>query len=211
MDRFTLARSGQNEIIIKKSRFITNLRRVSSNDDAEAFVTQVRAENKKANHNVWAARIGWPVSTERASDDGEPSGTAGSPTLRGLTSHDLSNVVAVTTRYFGGIKLGAAGLIRAYTDSVTQAIRELGIVQLIQQEELLVDCDYSQYQLIDNRLREHGILIEDSDFGAMVRLHIFVSDEDAIISRKIITECTSGTAQFSSGTPRTAEVPVSTK
>lgn len=80
MDRITLAQSGRNEIVIKKSRFITSMGRVATAEEAEAFVADVRRANRKANHNVWAARIGWPVSVERASDDGEPSGTAGAPT-----------------------------------------------------------------------------------------------------------------------------------
>lgn len=211
MDRYTLAVPGSNEIIIKKSRFITSLARVQSSAEAENFVAEVRAANKKANHNVWAARIDWPVAIERASDDGEPSGTAGSPTLRGLTSHDLSNVVAVTTRYFGGIKLGASGLIRAYSDSVTAAIVKLGIVQLIDQKELLASCNYSQYQLIENRLRDEGITVTSSDFTTDVRLHIYVDDAAEIITRKIITQCTNGAAIFAYGTTRTAEIPIPTK
>ncbi|WP_125572300.1 IMPACT family protein [Lacticaseibacillus songhuajiangensis] len=211
MDRFTLAAPGTNEIIIKKSRFITSMGRVQSAEEAEQFVAAVRSNNKKANHNVWAARIAWPVAVERASDDGEPSGTAGSPTLRGLTSHDLSNVVAVTTRYFGGIKLGASGLIRAYSDSVTAAIVKLGIVQLVNQKELLATCDYSQYQLIENRLRDVGVTAASSDFTTDVRLHIFVDEPTEIITRKIITQCTNGSANFAYGGSRTAEIPVPTK
>lgn len=211
MDRFTLAAPGTNEIIIKKSRFITSMARVQSGSEAEAFVASIRAENKKANHNVWAARIDWPVAIERASDDGEPSGTAGSPTLRGLTSHDLSNVVAVTTRYFGGVKLGASGLIRAYSDSITAAIMKLGIVQLVNQNELLATCEYNQYQLIENRLRDANIPVANSDFTTAVRLHIFVDSDAEIIARKIITECTNGTAKFELGEARTAEIPVAAK
>lgn len=208
MQRLTIAGPGSSEIIIKKSRFITSLARVTTNDEAEAFVAQVRAANKKANHNVWAARIAWPVAVERASDDGEPSGTAGAPTLRGLTSHDLSNVVAVTTRYFGGIKLGASGLIRAYTSGVTEAIRKVGLVELQQQDELLVTCDYSSYQPLLNKLREQNVTPDDSDFTSAVTLHLFLTAEQLAPVKALATELTSGQATFAQGGSRTAEVPV---
>lgn len=208
MQRLTIAGSGSNEIIIKKSRFITSLKRVTSSEEAEAFVAQVRADNKKANHNVWAARIDWPVAVERASDDGEPSGTAGSPTLRGLTSHDLSNVVAVTTRYFGGIKLGASGLIRAYTDSVTDAIRKVGMVELKHQDELLITCDYSTYQPMLNQLHEQHIAPDGTDFTETVTFHLFLTADQMASVKELATNLTSGQAQFNMGTSRTAEVPV---
>lgn len=208
MARLTLAQDGQTEIVIKKSRFITTMRRVDSAEAAEAVVAEVRAANRKANHNVWAARIGWPVSVERASDDGEPSGTSGAPTLRGLTSHDLSNVVAVTTRYFGGVKLGASGLIRAYTSSVTTAIQTLGIVRLEAQTEILVTVDYATYEPLLNRLRLAELPVENSDFATGVTLHLFLTEEQTAAARDLITEATAGKAEFATGITRTAEVPV---
>lgn len=207
MDRITLAQSGRNEIVIKKSRFITSMGRVASAEEAEAFVADVRRANRKANHNVWAARIGWPVSVERASDDGEPSGTAGAPTLRGLTVHDVSNVVAVTTRYFGGIKLGAAGLIRAYTQSVTEAISTLGLVQLVAERELNINTDYATYQVVDNYLREHE-LTATADFTDHVVIHVFLAAEQDAAVQAELTNITSAKVAFSFGSTRTAEVPL---
>lgn len=208
MTQLTIARDAQTEIDIKKSRFITSLHRVTSNAAAEDFVATVRRANRKANHNVWAARIGWPPTVERASDDGEPSGTAGSPTLRGLTTHDLSNVVAVTTRYFGGIKLGASGLIRAYTSAVTGAIRAAGIVRVERQTELLVDTDYSSYDPLMNELKEAGLPVSGTDFTAAVRMHLFLNAADMTRAQELITRQTSGKARFSTGSTRNAEIPV---
>lgn len=208
MDRFTLAQDGQTEIIIKKSRFITTMRRVDSAAEAEAVVAEIRQANRKANHNVWAARIGWPVSVERASDDGEPSGTAGAPTLRGLTQHDLSHVVAVTTRYFGGIKLGASGLIRAYTSSVTEAIKQLGIVRLEDQTERLVQTDYATYEPLLNQLRLANIPVDSSDFDAAVTLHLFLPADQLEAVDALITDFTAGRAELTTGSTRTVEIPV---
>ncbi|WP_196246217.1 YigZ family protein [Lacticaseibacillus zhaodongensis] len=208
MTKLTIARPTQTEIEIKKSRFITQLQRVSSNDAAEAFVAEVRATNRKANHNVWAARVGWPISVERASDDGEPSGTAGAPTLRGLTAHDLSNVVAVTTRYFGGIKLGASGLIRAYTSAVTAAIIDAGIVRIENQRELIVDTDYSSYDPLINLLKEEQLPVTSAEFTAAVRMHLFLNETDTARAQELITSYTKGRARFTNGATRNAEIPV---
>ncbi len=208
MARITIAHSGENEIIIKKSRFITSLQRVSTPEDAEAFVAQIRQANRKANHNVWAARIGWPVSVERASDDGEPSGTSGAPTLRGLTVHDVSNVVAVTTRYFGGIKLGASGLIRAYTEAVTSAIATVGLVTLVNQQDLAITTDYATYQLVDNYLRTEQIPVDSNDFTENVTVHVFLDADQLAKVQEALTNLTNAKATFTIGTSRTAEVPL---
>jgi uncharacterized YigZ family protein len=210
MHRITLKQSGENEIVIKKSRFITSLQRVQTAEEAEAFVETVRKANRKANHNVWAARIGWPVSVERASDDGEPSGTAGAPTLRGLTVHDVSNVVAVTTRYFGGIKLGASGLIRAYTESVTEAIAKLGLVELVDQKELIITTDYATYQVIDNYLRTHGIT-GNATFTEQVTVSVFLDDDALLSTQDALTNLTNAKAQFAVGGHQVVEVPIEDK
>ncbi|WP_127848938.1 YigZ family protein [Lacticaseibacillus hulanensis] len=207
MANITLKDGGENEIVIKKSRFITSLARVSSATEAEEFVASIRSANRKANHNVWAARIGWPVFVERASDDGEPSGTAGSPTLRGLTVHNVSNAVAVTTRYFGGIKLGASGLIRAYTDSVTEAIKKVGLVELVPEEELLITTDYATYQVIDNYFRNAEITITAS-FTEQVTISAFLDEAQRQQVQADLTELTSGKATFAAGAARTAERPI---
>lgn len=210
MSRITIAHAGENEIVIKKSRFITHLARVETPEAAEAFVAEIRRANRKANHNVWAARIGWPVSVERASDDGEPSGTSGAPTLRGLTVHDLSNVVAVTTRYFGGIKLGASGLIRAYTEAVTAAIEHVGMVELVAQRKLRITVDYATYQKVENYLRTADIPAE-AEFGAAVTISVYLSAAAIASTQTDLTELTNGQAVYTLGAERVAEVAVNAK
>lgn len=125
---YTIKHDGSYEIIIKKSRFICQLRRVESEAEAQAFIQAVKKEHYKANHHCSAFILRTVPEIKRSADDGEPSGTAGIPMLEVLEKQQLTNVVAVTTRYFGGIKLGAGGLIRAYTSSVVEALNAIGTV-----------------------------------------------------------------------------------
>ena len=109
----TIAKNTSNEMVIKKSRFICSIARVTSDEAAQQFINQISTENRKATHNCYAYMVGDRDQIQRESDNGEPSGTAGVPILESLQLAKLHNVVAVVTRYFGGIKLGAGGLIRA--------------------------------------------------------------------------------------------------
>ena len=127
----TIAKSGVSEIVIKGSRFICSLKRVHSEDEAKAFIQAVKKEHWKATHNCSAYLIGDQNEIQRAHDDGEPSGTAGVPMLEVLKKNDLRYVAAVVTRYFGGTKLGAGGLIRAYSRSVSTALKDIGIQPLL--------------------------------------------------------------------------------
>ena len=121
----TISQEGQEEIIIKGSRFICSLKRVTDEEEAKAFIQGVKKEHWKATHNCSAYLIGDTNHIQRAHDDGEPSGTAGVPMLEVLKKNDLRYVAAVVTRYFGGTKLGAGGLIRAYGKSVSSALRSI--------------------------------------------------------------------------------------
>ena len=118
-------------MVIKKSRFIWSIARVTSDEAAQQFINQISTENRKATHNCYAYMVGDRDQIQRESDNGEPSGTAGVPILESLQLAKLHNVVAVVTRYFGGIKLGAGGLIRSYSNSTTNAIHKAGLVQLV--------------------------------------------------------------------------------
>lgn len=117
------------EQIIKKSRFIVQMQRVQNETEAQDFIKQIQKNHNKANHNVWTYVLGPHSEIQRASDDGEPSGTAGTPMLEVLNNNQLRDVVVVQTRYFGGIKLGAGGLIRAYAGTLADAIMAGGLVQ----------------------------------------------------------------------------------
>ncbi|KRM86453.1 IMPACT family protein [Lacticaseibacillus thailandensis] len=204
----TIATSGQHEIVIKKSRFITTIQRVHTQEEFNDFWATVRAANKKANHNVGAARFGTAPLIERASDDGEPSGTAGAPTLRGLQVHELTDTAAVTTRYFGGIKLGASGLIRAYTQAVTATIQALGIVALEPRQALNITVDYANYQPLTAFLAAQGWPEEHPSFLADVTTTIYVPTPDVDDVRAQITDQTNGRAHIVTGAERIVEVPV---
>lgn len=139
----------EHELIIKKSRFITNLKRVTTEDEAIAFINQIKKQHYKANHNCSAFMIGEQHQIQRMSDDGEPSGTAGNPMLEVLKRNDVHNVVAVVTRYFGGIKLGAGGLIRAYAGAVAQAIETVGLVERLNMNNVTLTIEYAQLDKIN--------------------------------------------------------------
>ena len=142
MNYKTIKNDGICEEDIKKSRFICQLKRISTEDEGRQFIAEVKKEHYKATHSCSAMIVGEDALIKRSSDDGEPSGTAGVPMLTVLEKQGLTNVVAVVTRYFGGIKLGAGGLIRAYSGSVANALKEIGIVEVKEQEGLKITLTF---------------------------------------------------------------------
>ena len=131
MSLYTIVRDCQHEIVIEKSRFICTLKKAATEEEAQDFIKETKKKYWDATHNCSAYIIGESVAAQRSNDDGEPSGTAGLPMLEVLRKNNLHNVAAVVTRYFGGIKLGAGGLVRAYTNSVATAIEEAGIAEKV--------------------------------------------------------------------------------
>ena len=140
----TIKEAGQNELIIKKSRFIASFARTDTKEKAEAFVKEISKKYHDATHNTYAYTIGLNDDQVKASDNGEPQGTAGVVELRALQLMKLKNVTVVVTRYFGGIKLGAGGLIRAYSNSVTEAAKAIGVVKRVLQKELTFSIAYNR-------------------------------------------------------------------
>ena len=147
---YTITQDTVFEQTIKKSRFIAHLYRITSEEDAQAKIAAVRAANPKANHNCFAYMLGDDDHIQRMSDDGEPSGTAGSPILEVLKANDVHDVLAVVTRYFGGIKLGAGGLIRAYNGTPAAAIEACGKVERVLQMRLAIAIDYRHVDAMNN-------------------------------------------------------------
>ena len=131
MNLYTISCDFQHEIVIEKSRFICTLKKVATEEDAQEFIKEIKKKYWDATHNCSAYIVGENGMAQRSSDDGEPSGTAGLPMLEVLRKNNLHNVAAVVTRYFGGVKLGAGGLVRAYTSSVASAIEEAGIAEKV--------------------------------------------------------------------------------
>ncbi|WP_407281220.1 YigZ family protein [Lactococcus formosensis] len=159
---------------IKKSRFICHLKRVYTEEEARSFISEIKKEHHKANHNCSAFTLGDRQEIQRSSDDGEPSGTAGVPMLEILKKREITNVCAVVTRYFGGIKLGAGGLIRAYAGSVGHALDQVGLVKFVIQEQLILTLDYGNYDGLQRFLSAQGLIISESEFLSDVTVKLFV-------------------------------------
>ena len=174
----TIAKNTTYEQTIKKSRFICSIARVSSEEEAQQFITSIQAANKKATHNCFAYMIGDNDRIQRESDNGEPSGTAGIPILESLKLAKIHNVVAVVTRYFGGIKLGAGGLIRAYSNTTTEAIHQAGLVQRIKQAILKITVTYALHDPLLYYLKENNLEVAGEEYGVNVETSIYVNETD---------------------------------
>lgn len=170
----TIKKDFTSEEEIKKSRFICHLKRVYTEEEARAFIAAIKKEHFKANHNCSAFTLGDRQQIQRSSDDGEPSGTAGVPMLEILKRREITNVCAIVTRYFGGIKLGAGGLIRAYAGSVGHTLDHVGLVQIVSQEELILKLDYGNFDSLQRFLSHQGLSISESEFLADVTVKLFV-------------------------------------
>lgn len=207
MEFRTITQDGAAEQDIKKSRFLCQAKRVESEEEARAFIQAVKKEHYKATHNCSAFIVGEKSEIKRSSDDGEPSGTAGVPMLGVLENHDLTNVCVVVTRYFGGIKLGAGGLIRAYASSVALAIKELGIVQRKEQTSLQVELSYSQYQEYGNFLKEHELEEFDTQFTDKVQTLLYLDKENLQAIQDDLTDFYQGKVSYQEGGVREVEIP----
>lgn len=209
MEFRTIKKDGQVQEEIKKSRFICHIKRVTTEDEAREFINTIKKEHYKATHNCSAFILGERSEMKRSSDDGEPSGTAGAPMLGVLENHQLTNVCAVVTRYFGGIKLGAGGLIRAYAGSVALAIKEIGSVHIKEQLGLRLTLSYSQYQELPNFLKAKQLQEQDTAFTDQVQTTIFVDkdDKDSVIESLI--ELFNGKIDIVEQGLRKVEVPIS--
>jgi len=208
MEFRTIKEDGQVQEEIKKSRFICHAKRVYSEEEARAFITAIKKEHYKATHNCSAFIIGERSEIKRTSDDGEPSGTAGVPMLGVLENHNLTNVCVVVTRYFGGIKLGAGGLIRAYAGSVALAVKEIGIVEIKEQAGIQIQMSYAQYQEYGNFLKEHNLMELETNFTDQVDTIIFVDKEDKEDTKAALIEFFNGKVTLTDQGLREVEVPV---
>ena len=208
MECRTIKEDGQVQEEIKKSRFICHAKRVYSEEEARAFIAAIKKEHYKATHNCSAFIIGERSEIKRTSDDGEPSGTAGVPMLGVLENHNLTNVCVVVTRYFGGIKLGAGGLIRAYAGSVALAVKEIGIVEVKEQAGIQIQMSYAQYQEYGNFLKEHNLMELETNFTDQVETIIFVDKEDKETIKASLIEFFNGKVTLIDQGLREVEVPV---
>ncbi|QBO35914.1 YigZ family protein [Periweissella cryptocerci] len=197
----------QHEIVIKKSRFITNLKRVHSEDEAVAFINAIKKEHYKANHNTSAFVLGDRDEIQRASDDGEPSGTAGVPILEVLKRNEVHDVVAVVTRYFGGIKLGAGGLIRAYAGSAAEALAEVGLIQRVVMTTMDLTLEYPQFDTLNHWLSQNNYQTPVVNYTDKVNLTLPIETADIAHFTNSITELLNGRVVISVGDESFQEIP----
>ena len=208
MEFRTIKEDGQVQEEIKKSRFICYAKRVYSEEEARDFITAIKKEHYKATHNCSAFIVGERSEIKRTSDDGEPSGTAGVPMLGVLENHNLTNVCVVVTRYFGGVKLGAGGLIRAYAGSVALAVKEIGIIEIKEQAGIAIQMSYAQYQEYSNFLKEHNLMELETNFTDQVDTMIYVDKEDKENIKSALVEFFNGKVTLTDQGLREVEVPV---
>ncbi|MFI1970843.1 YigZ family protein [Streptomyces cinnamoneus] len=195
----TVEHEGVHEIEISRSRFICALAPAATEEEAQAFVARVRKEHPTARHHCWAYVIGADGSVQKASDDGEPGGTAGVPMLQMLVRRETRYVVAVVTRYFGGVKLGAGGLIRAYGGVVGEALDTLGTVTRRRFRLATVGIDHQRAGKLENELRATGRAVREVTYGADVSIEIGLPEADVAAFRAWLADTTAGAARFELG------------
>lgn len=181
------------ELVVEKSRFIAAVGRATDEAAAAAFIADVRKRHWHATHNCSAFRVGLETESQRSSDDGEPAGTAGKPILESLHRLGIRNAVVVVTRYFGGIKLGAGGLIRAYGAAAQAGIRAAGIVERARCLVLEIRCDYADWHRLERELRRAGRL-QPPVFAAEVTARVLVAPPDVDALHRQVADLTNGAA-----------------
>lgn len=204
----TVAGAGSHETEIRKSRFIGSVARATSEDGARAFIESVRKRHRNANHNCTAWAIGPGQRWQRSSDDGEPAGTAGIPMLEVLKRRDVTDTVAVVTRYFGGIKLGAGGLIRAYSQTVSETLDAVGIVERRPLDIIQVTVSYDDAGRIEHAIRASDFPLGDVRYGTDVTFELALEPDAANRFRTWIAELSAGRAEAVHCGQRFVDVPI---
>lgn len=204
----TIKENGSAELVIKKSKFIASMARTNTTDEANEFIQKISKQYHDATHNTFAYTIGLNNDQVKASDNGEPSGTAGIPELKALQLMNLKNVTVVVTRYFGGIKLGAGGLIRTYSNSVTNAVEKIGVVNRVLQQEIIFNVPYNRFDEVDHYLKTNKIFVANTEYGVDIKIHIFLDMDDQEQIKNDLINLLSGQVNFTNGEQRYNEIPV---
>jgi uncharacterized YigZ family protein len=195
MNYFTISAGAKASFIEKRSEFIGYIAPVRTNDEAVAFINSIKAEHRKAKHNVYAYILR-DDNISRYSDDGEPQGTAGVPVLDVLQKRGLTDICVVVTRYFGGILLGGGGLVRAYSHAASLACDAAHIMDMCMCHRLKITADYGMYGKISYLLPNYETITVNSDFGSDVTLEILVLSEKLDALKKDLTEVTNGSVEI---------------
>ena len=188
---------GENEINIERSRFITYVNRVETEEEAQEFIASIKKKHHDANHNCSAYMIGEQNLIQKANDDGEPSGTAGVPMLEVLKKRDLKDTVVVVTRYFGGIKLGAGGLIRAYGRATSEGLNATGIVERRLMRVMKTKIDYTWLGKVENEVRSSHYQLKDIHYLDAVEVEVYVEEASKDQFVDWMTELTNGQGEIS--------------
>ncbi len=192
------------ELTEKRSRFIGQVWRVSSEEEARARVEETRKKHYDARHNCWCYRVG---GTERYSDDGEPQGTAGQPMLNVFQREGVTDVACVVTRYFGGILLGAGGLVRAYTQSAKDALDAAGISVVRRWVAMEVPCTYAQFEEVRREVSRFGGVEEKVDYGAGVLMSVLIPEERSAQFTAHLLDASAGTIEALEAGERLQDAP----
>ncbi|WP_106496657.1 YigZ family protein [Lentibacillus sp. Marseille-P4043] len=205
---YTVKNEGSDQIIIQKSRFIGHVKRTETEEAALDFIQTIKKKHHDATHNCSAYLIGEHDQIQKANDDGEPSGTAGVPILEVLKKQNLKDTTIVVTRYFGGIKLGAGGLIRAYGSTTSQAIHTTGIVRRQLMQGISITIDYTMLGKLENEIRNSQHLLSTIHYLEKVELIVYVKKGEEQSFKEWIVELTSDQATITDTDLKYVEIDV---
>lgn len=191
----TIRKEAVCEQVIEKSRFIAHVKPVETKEEADLFIKEIKDKHKSATHNVPAMVIGDKFQIQWASDDGEPQGTSGAPMVQMLVKEGITNIAVVITRYFGGIKLGTGGLVRAYTSSAKLGVEAAGVCEAKEMVSLKVKMDYKYLQKFQNMAKNEPFDIGDINFEEKITIQFLTEPENTVIIREHVTGITSGTGE----------------
>ncbi|AIY81074.1 YigZ family protein [Clostridium botulinum] len=192
MSYITIRNFGEDRFEEKKSEFIGYAKRVKSEEEAKAFVNEIKNMHKQARHNCWAYVIGKNMNIQRYSDDGEPQGTAGIPILEVMKKSGITDCAVVVTRYFGGVLLGTGGLTRAYTKGASISIKSAGIVEKVVGLKLTLEMDYDLFGKVQYICAQNLWHIEETEYTDKVIVHILAEKDIIENMEKEMIECSSG-------------------
>ncbi|MBK5246784.1 MAG: YigZ family protein [Peptostreptococcaceae bacterium] len=192
----TIDKAVSAEQVIEKSKFIAHVSPANTKEAGDAFITKIKSENKGATHNVPAMVIGDKFQIQWASDDGEPQGTSGAPIVQMIVSQGITNIVVVITRYFGGVKLGTGGLVRAYTSSAKLAIEAAGIIEIREMESFDVKFDYCYLNKLQNIGLTEDFSIDHVKYTDIVNVTLSTVPENSENLENILNNVTNGTAKI---------------
>jgi uncharacterized YigZ family protein len=195
-DYYTVKIYGESELIIQKSRFLTYVSRAETEDEALDFIQEIKKKHHNANHNCSAYMIGEHDNIQKANDDGEPTGTAGVPILEVLKKQGLKDTVIVVTRYFGGVKLGGGGLIRAYGRATSEGIAATGTVERKLHHLMKVTIDYTWLGKVENEVRQSPHPLKEISYADGVNLFVYVPVAEIDVFTAWMAELTNGQAEI---------------